>query len=85
MKNIQDIRVKGEYINNKIAHAAISCKLVASGLDDCIAGSQLLVYNKAKDDLEELKDIVMEDLASIISQVDRSGRGVYVQASTLVH
>ena len=83
MKKIQDIRVKGEYINNKIVHAAISCKLVASGLDDCIAGSQLLVYNKAKDDLEELKDIVMEDLASIISQVDRSGRGVYVQASTL--
>jgi len=58
-------------------------KIVAPNLEHAVAGTQLLVFDDKKDDLEELKDEVQQDLATILSQVDRSGEGVYVQSSTL--
>ena len=38
---------------------------------------------KKGDDIEEMKDEVQGDLATILSKVDKSGQGVAVQASTL--
>jgi translation initiation factor 5B len=57
-------------------------KISAQGLENAIAGSALRVCTK-KDDIEELKDEVQGDLATILSRVDKSGQGVAVQASTL--
>lgn len=57
-------------------------KIVAPDLEKAIAGSRLLVCGP-DDDEEDLKDEVMEDLQTIMKSVDRSGKGVYVQASTL--
>ena len=57
-------------------------KIVAQGLDNAIAGTQLLVAGP-KSDIDALKDEVMSDLATILARVDKSGNGVYVQASTL--
>lgn len=48
----------------------------------CGIGTQLLVCGK-NDDIDDLKDEVMQDLATILSRVDKSGKGVCVQASTL--
>jgi translation initiation factor 5B len=38
---------------------------------------------KPEDDIEEIKDKVMEDLQSMLRSVDKDDNGVYVQASTL--
>jgi len=35
------------------------------------------------DDVDKLQDDVMGDLQTVLSKVDKSGQGVYVQASTL--
>ena len=35
------------------------------------------------DDLEDIKEAAMEDMKSVLSRIDKSGEGVYVQASTL--
>jgi translation initiation factor 5B len=65
-----------------MVRAAMGVKISAQGLENAIAGSSLLVCGK-KDDIEELKDEVQGDLATILSKVDKSGQGVAVQASTL--
>jgi translation initiation factor 5B len=57
-------------------------KIAANDLDKAIAGSRLLVVGP-DDDEEDLKDEVMADLQNLLSSVDKSGKGVYVQASTL--
>lgn len=78
----RELRVKSEYFLNKSVKAAMGVKIAAAGLENAIPGSQLLVCGP-RDDVEELKDEVQGDLQSILSRVDKSGRGVYVQASTL--
>lgn len=57
-------------------------KICAQQLENAIAGSQILLWNKV-DDINELKIAVQQELDTILSHVDRSGKGVYVQASTL--
>eukprot|EP00456_Euglypha_rotunda_P054111 TRINITY_DN4374_c0_g1_i6.p1 TRINITY_DN4374_c0_g1~~TRINITY_DN4374_c0_g1_i6.p1 ORF type:complete len:339 (+),score=59.46 TRINITY_DN4374_c0_g1_i6:1642-2658(+) len=81
-KPMKEIRVKGAYLPHKEVKAAMGVKIVAHGLEHAIAGAPLLVLQKG-DNLEDLKDEVMQDLATILSQVDKSGEGVYVQSSTL--
>ena len=79
-----ELRVKSEYVHNKSVKAAMGVKISAQGLEHAIAGSQLLVYRPSRGpSLEELKDEVQADLASVLSKVDKSGQGVCVQASTL--
>lgn len=62
--------------------AALGVKLVAPDLDKAIAGSRLLVVGP-DDDEDDLKEEVMSDLTSLLNSIDKSGRGVCVQASTL--
>ena len=78
----RELRVKSEYIHNKTVKAAAGLKISAPNLESVVPGSQLLVCGP-RDDIEELKNEVMQDLATILARVDRSGIGVCVQASTL--
>ena len=57
-------------------------KIAAPDLEKAIAGSRLLVVGP-DDDEDDLRDEVMSDLTSLLSSIDKSGRGVCVQASTL--
>jgi translation initiation factor 5B len=57
-------------------------KIAAPGLDRAVAGSQVLVMRRGYH-IEDLKDEVMGDLAQILRNIDKSGTGVHVQASTL--
>lgn len=57
-------------------------KIVAPDLEKAIAGSRLLVCGP-DDDEEDLMDEVMSDLTTLLNSIDKSGRGVCVQASTL--
>merc|ERR1712080_399141 len=79
---LREIRVKSEYFRNKIVTASMGVKIAANGLEHAVAGIQLLVCGP-RDDVEQLKDEAMQDFATILSRVDKSGEGVCVQASTL--
>lgn len=70
------------YVHHKEVKAALGVKITAPDLEKAIAGSRLLVVGP-DDDEEDLRDEVMSDLTSLLNSIDKSGRGVCVQASTL--
>ncbi|CAG8484384.1 11613_t:CDS:10 [Acaulospora colombiana] len=79
---LRELRVKSAYVHNKSVKAALGVKISAQDLDKAIAGSRLMVIGP-DDDEDDLKDEVMSDLKSLMSSIDKSGKGVCVQASTL--
>ncbi|KAJ4418608.1 eukaryotic translation initiation factor 5B [Neurospora sp. IMI 360204] len=79
---LRELRLKSQYVHNKEVKAALGVKISAPGLEGAIAGSRLLVVGP-DDDEDDLEDEVEADLASLFSRVEKSGRGVSVQASTL--
>lgn len=79
---MKEMRIKGAYVHHKMVKAALGVKISAPDLDKAIAGSRLLVCGP-DDDEEDLKDEVMSDLSTLMDSIDKSGRGVCVQASTL--
>ncbi|ESK87959.1 eukaryotic translation initiation factor 5b [Moniliophthora roreri MCA 2997] len=79
---LREMRIKGAYVHHKEVKAALGVKIVASDLEKAIAGSRLLVCGP-DDDEDDLRDEVMSDLTSLLNSIDKSGRGVCVQASTL--
>lgn len=82
---MKEMRVKGQYLNFDEIEAAQGIKIAADGLEKAVAGTQLLVAENPEDldEIEFLKQEVMKDFDSILQNVDKSGMGVYVQASTL--
>ncbi|KAG8776312.1 hypothetical protein FRC12_000989 [Ceratobasidium sp. 428] len=79
---LRELRVKSAYVHHKEVKAALGVKISAPDLEKAIAGSRLLVCGP-DDDEDELKDEVMSDLTTLLNSIDKSGRGVCVQASTL--
>ena len=79
---LKEMRVKGAYVHHKEVKAALGVKITAPDLEKAIAGSRLLVVQD-DDEEEELKEEVMSDLTSLLNSIDKSGKGVCVQASTL--
>ncbi|KAG2617043.1 eukaryotic translation initiation factor 5B-like [Panicum virgatum] len=79
---MRELRVKGNYLHHKEIRAAQGVKISAQGLEHAIAGTALYVLGP-DDDLDKLKDAVMEEMTRVRSRIDKSGEGVYVQASTL--
>ncbi|XP_062180637.1 eukaryotic translation initiation factor 5B-like [Phragmites australis] len=79
---MRELRVKGSYLHHKEIRAAQGVKISAQGLEHAIAGTALYVLGP-EDDLDKLKDAVMEEMTRVRSRIDKSGEGVYVQASTL--
>ena len=79
---MRELRVKSAYVHHKEVKAALGVKIVAQDLEKAIAGSRLLVVQPG-DDEEDLLDEVMSDLTNLQSAIDKSGKGVCVQASTL--
>lgn len=74
--------MQSAYIHNKEVKAALGVKITAPDLEKAIAGSRLLVVGP-DDDEDDMRDEVMSDLTSLLNSIDKSGRGVCVQASTL--
>ncbi|KAK6346853.1 hypothetical protein TWF696_006959 [Orbilia brochopaga] len=79
---LKELRVKGQYVHHKMVKAALGVKIAANDLENAIAGSRLLVVGP-DDDEEDLEEEVMSDLESLLNKVEKSGKGVCVQASTL--
>lgn len=69
-------------MHHKEVRASLGIKIVAPDLEKAIAGSRLLVLGE-DDDEDELREDIMSDLTDLMNSVDKSGRGVCVQASTL--
>ncbi|XP_057949347.1 eukaryotic translation initiation factor 5B-like [Malania oleifera] len=79
---MKELRVKGTYLHHREIKAAQCIKITAQGLEHAIAGTSLYVV-ASSDDLEDVMEVAMEDVRSVMSRIDKSGEGVYVQASTL--
>ncbi|KIY45157.1 P-loop containing nucleoside triphosphate hydrolase protein [Fistulina hepatica ATCC 64428] len=79
---LRELRIKSAYVHHKEVKAALGVKITAPDLEKAIAGSRLLVVGP-DDEEEDLRDEVMSDLTSLLNSIDKSGRGVCVQASTL--
>ncbi|KAF8131166.1 hypothetical protein EV363DRAFT_1584023 [Boletus edulis] len=79
---LRELRVKSAYVHHKEVKAALGVKVVAPDLEKAIAGSRLLVVGPDNDE-EDLMEEVMSDLTSLLNSIDKSGRGVSVQSSTL--
>lgn len=79
---LRELRVKSVYQHHKRVKAALGVRVCAPDLERAVAGSQLVVIDRSTDE-ETAKASVMQDLTAILDSVDKSGRGVCVQASTL--
>ncbi|KAI8824354.1 P-loop containing nucleoside triphosphate hydrolase protein [Fimicolochytrium jonesii] len=79
---MRELRLKSQYVHHKSVKASLGIKIAAPDLEKAIAGSRLLVIGP-DDDEDEIKEEVMGDLTSLLSNIDKSGKGVCVQASTL--
>ncbi|KAI9481290.1 MAG: hypothetical protein EXX96DRAFT_618227 [Benjaminiella poitrasii] len=79
---MRELRIKSQYVHHKSVKAALGIKIAAPELEKAIAGSRLLVAGP-DDDIEDLKEEVMSDLTDLMTSIDRTGHGVWVQASTL--
>ncbi|KAI0761761.1 hypothetical protein BC629DRAFT_1584115 [Irpex lacteus] len=71
---LRELRIKSAYVHHK--------EIVAPDLEKAIAGSRLMVVGP-DDDEDEMMDEIMSDLTTLLNSIDKSGRGVCVQASTL--
>ncbi|KRY59270.1 Eukaryotic translation initiation factor 5B, partial [Trichinella britovi] len=79
---LRELRVKNNYLHNKVVKAAQGVKIVAKDLEKALAGLPLLLAKK-ESEIEELKEELSNSLKKILQAVKLSERGVYVQASTL--
>ncbi|XVF73327.1 hypothetical protein PTKIN_Ptkin12aG0192700 [Pterospermum kingtungense] len=79
---MEELRVKGTYSQQKEIKGAMGIKIAAQGLEHAIAGTSLYVVGP-DDDLEGIKESAMTDMQSVMSKIEKSVEGVYVQASTL--
>lgn len=82
---MKEMRVKGQFLHHKEIRAAQGIKISAEGLEKAVAGTQVMVVEDPnnEDELEYVREEVMKDFQTILTNVDKSGLGVYVQASTL--
>ncbi|KAF5749295.1 eukaryotic translation initiation factor 5B-like [Tripterygium wilfordii] len=62
----------GTYLHHKEIKAAQAIKITAKGLEHAIAGTGLYVVGPG-DDLETVTEAAMEDMQSVMSQIDKSG------------
>lgn len=79
---LKELRIKSQYVHNQEVKASLGVKIAANDLEHAIAGSRLLVVGP-EDDEEDLEEEVMSDIYYLSGKVDKTGRGVSVQASTL--
>ncbi|EER08965.1 translation initiation factor if-2, putative [Perkinsus marinus ATCC 50983] len=78
----KEIRVKSEYVHHKVINGSMGVKICAPGLEEAVAGTQLIVMRPG-DDAEEVKRRAMADYKAVVNEFKKAPEGVYVKASTL--
>ncbi len=80
-KPLQEIRAPEEkFVQVEEVSAAAGVKIAAAGLENVVAGSPLYVATSSED-IDRLKKLVKEEIASLIIRTDKSG--IVVKADTL--
>eukprot|EP01132_Coremiostelium_polycephalum_P004539 gene4539-5655_t len=79
---LRESRVKSQFVSHKSIRASMGVKIVAPNLTDAVPGTSLIVINEG-DDVEQLKSEAKREVESVLNDVETSGIGVSVQASTL--
>ncbi|PIO76205.1 putative translation initiation factor aIF-2 [Teladorsagia circumcincta] len=79
---LRELRVKNEYGHYKEIKGAQGVKVLAKGLEKCLAGLPLFVAHK-EDEIDLLKNEAELQLSRALTSIKRKPEGVYVQASTL--
>jgi translation initiation factor 5B len=79
---LKELRLKSAYVHNKEVKAALGVKISAPDLEGAIAGSRLMVVGP-DDDESDLEEEVWSDVSVLMKRIEKTGRGVSVQASTL--
>ncbi|KAK5582860.1 hypothetical protein RB653_004449 [Dictyostelium firmibasis] len=79
---LRESRVKSTFINHKSIRAAMGIKIVAPGLEKAVPGTSLHVVGP-NDDIEKIRAEAKREVDSVLNDVETSGIGVSVQASTL--
>jgi translation initiation factor 5B len=79
---MRELRVKSAYVHHKQVKASLGIKIAAPDLEKAVAGARLMVITP-DDDEDDIKEVVMGDLQNLLTSIDKSGKGVCVQASTL--
>jgi translation initiation factor 5B len=83
---LREIRLKANskypYVRTKEIKASMGIKIVATDLNNVVAGSQLYVIRPG-DNVEQMMVDTQNDYATIIASVSKVSRGIHVQASTI--
>ncbi|KAK5965962.1 Eukaryotic translation initiation factor 5B, partial [Trichostrongylus colubriformis] len=79
---LRELRVKNEYGHYKEVQGAQGVKVLAKGLEKCLAGLPLYVAHK-EDEIDLLKHEAEQQLSRALTSIKKKPEGVYVQASTL--
>jgi len=79
---MKEIRVKTDYVKHDRIQGSMGIKIACQDVEKACAGTSLMVLQK-DDYAEHIKAEVMKDLAKVESLLQKTGRGVFVQASTL--
>jgi translation initiation factor 5B len=79
---MRELRIKSAYVHHKQVKASLGVKIAAPDLEKAVAGARLMVIGP-DDDESDIRETVMGDLVNLLTSIDKSGKGVCVQASTL--
>jgi len=80
---MKEMRIKSEYEHHDKISGAIGIKIFANDLDNALAGSPCYVYKTDEEAAIYAKEIT-QDFNSVLSGfLDKKGKGILVQASTL--
>lgn len=80
---MKELRVKAEYVHHQQIKGAMGIKISAPGLEQAIAGTELLKANSQKEIDRAVKEIEDNMYDILDKYVDPTQEGVCVQASTL--
>ena len=79
---LRELRVKGDYLHHKQLRGSMGIKLCANGLEEAVAGTNLVVL-KETDSEDKIKKDIMADFDNVVKGFACQSEGVYVMSSTL--
>ena len=82
---LRELRVKGDYLHHKQLRGSMGVKLCANGLEEAVAGTNLVVIreNEPEDEIARIKREIMKDFNDVVKGFECQSEGVYVMSSTL--
>jgi translation initiation factor 5B len=82
---LRELRIKGDYLMHKQLRGSMGIKLCAHGLEEAVAGTNLVVLkdNESDEEIARMKKEIMKDYNDVVKGFDVQPEGVYVMSSTL--